>query len=209
MWWAAKRPQRRGKTQAERLTGESGPIGKTQVGRPGDPATRRPGDPATRLIVTTASSGFVKCSREFVSASLPFRPNSCASMLPVARSAFRTLSNMVIASPPNLSPGMSRNNAHPRRASPILLLRTICRVRQERNPMTRVGGMAQPSPPRTMRPRAAGPPAPSAPRPAASPNPVQVHPVIARDRRADDGAGWRVEPRACPGAQVTVRRFPC
>ena len=48
MRWAAKRPQRRGKSQAERLTGESGPIGKTQVGRPGDPATRRPGDPATR-----------------------------------------------------------------------------------------------------------------------------------------------------------------
>ncbi len=93
--------------------------------RPGDPATRRPGDPATRLIVTTASSGFVKCSREFVSVSLPFRPSACASTLPVARSAFRTLSNMVIASPPNLSPGMSRNDTHPCRASPILLLRTI------------------------------------------------------------------------------------
>ena len=149
MWWAAKRPQRRGKTQAERLTGESGPIGKTQVGRPGDPATRRPGDPATRrpgdpatrrpgdpatrrpgdpatrrpgdpatrLIVTTASSGFVKCSRELVregnSVSLPFTPSACASVAPVARSTACTVSIMFIASPPNLSPGTSREMRTP------------------------------------------------------------------------------------------------
>ena len=48
MRWAAERPQRRGKTQAGRLADESDPVMRTQVGRPGDPATRRPGDPATR-----------------------------------------------------------------------------------------------------------------------------------------------------------------
>ena len=141
MWWAAERPQRRGKSQAERLTGESDPVMMTQIGRPGDPATRRPGDPATRrpgdpatrrpgdpatrrpgdpatrLIVTTASSGFVKCSRELVregnSVSLPFTPSACASVAPVARSTACTVSIMFIASPPNLSPGTSREMRTP------------------------------------------------------------------------------------------------
>ncbi len=36
------------KTQAGKLAGESSSVLKTQVRRPGDPATRRPGDPATR-----------------------------------------------------------------------------------------------------------------------------------------------------------------
>ncbi len=40
--------RRSGKIQAGRLEGESGPMMQTQIGRPGDPATRRPGDPATR-----------------------------------------------------------------------------------------------------------------------------------------------------------------
>ena len=40
--------RRKRKAQAGRLAGESGPMMRTQVGRPGDPATRRPGDPATR-----------------------------------------------------------------------------------------------------------------------------------------------------------------
>ena len=39
---------RQKKNQAGRLAGKSGPMMHTQVGRPGDPATRRPGDPATR-----------------------------------------------------------------------------------------------------------------------------------------------------------------
>ena len=71
----------------------------TQVGRPGDPATRRPGDPATRLIIPPASSPVVKPSRERMSLAPPSGAPASATF--AARKTSPILSNMVIALVPD------------------------------------------------------------------------------------------------------------
>ena len=107
-------------------------VTRTQVGRPGDPATRRPGDPATRrpgdpatrrpgLIITAASSAIVKPTDEHASVTLPFRPAPPRPSLPSRAVSIMDMVSppMVIASPPNLPPGVSRATRTPAEASPV------------------------------------------------------------------------------------------
>ena len=123
--------RRRRKTQAGRLAGESGPIRKTQIGRPGDPATRRPGDPATRRpgIIPGTSSQLVKPKpRERSSLAIPLRPSASRIVAPVARNASLAESIMVIAF---ASEPVARHTAQARRASPVPIPRTVSRTRKQ------------------------------------------------------------------------------
>ena len=186
---------RRRKTQAGKTDGPAGaamrtrscPTGRAQVGRPGNPAIRQSGNPA--IVSGPASVALVKTRSRMFST--------------VAASTARAPLNVPMTAPvPDCKTKAPEAQHGPERS--------LCTIKPDSMETQASAGVTSATqtaavalaPSRLTSARAAAPTASSARHRAATPNPVRVHPVIARGGRADNKTGRYVGTIACRDART-------